>query len=774
MSDFHNPYQFIQTTGRVNGSPTSTEPYENIKNGTTQTSARHDLWLKDTFSGRVICGLKLITPTVVGAEQKGDSPAKVELYERAGKPAIPGNSLRGMVGSVAETLSQSALRVLEDRSYSVRKTMASGDSKLSAVGMLTSLNDGENPTHLIPLSLPVIKQNNNGKFSLSDEWLTVFGNERGIWRNHLAAYVNGYRKTKLPKGKEILNEHGFLFPQPKSFHAIFNHEFYYAKLFELPDTSISIPLSAAKNEALNKKQDQNYDQYLLGGVIQDHNNILTEEKYQSLVSNKDEEADLYTKGILRVLGVFPDRREIMPNTKKHELFIPYDESKLPEPIPVQPNAIKDFIEIASERSESTKKKDIKLPLVLQGYEHWQPKNGDLVFFDIEKDEHGDICVSEISISSIWRKRIPHTPHEYFNGNLAPLKPGRNVLTPAELLFGVVDEEKSVDEPQGRALASRLRFSDAVLPQDHDVSFDKPKTLKILSSPKPPSPAMYFHRKGQPKSYVSKTDLAKGTAQDIRPNGRKVYLHHRADAANKASEKKAYWESQFTQGSKARLEQKLSCTPMLPNDNDQQPDFYFHIDFENLSQAELGLLLTSLQPDKKHQHRLGLGKPLGLGSVRVEIVGAFFVDRQTRYSRDALSCANRYSQVWVHSQDLNAYPGWSARYPDEYQALQLHQNAVGDEHAPIKLSVEQVFDQTLVDQDTLHCLKIAGNPENLSAPVHPPLVTTQQAGQTSAEEETFQWFVSNDHKDNSSRQALGYIQKGQSLPTLKKLVKRDKS
>jgi CRISPR-associated protein (TIGR03986 family) len=59
-------------------------------------------------------------------------------------------------------------------------------------------------------------------------------------------------------------------------------------------------------------------------------------------------------------------------------------------------------------------------------------------------------------------------------------------------------------------------------------------------------------------------------------------------------------------------------------------------FDNLSDADLGLLLCSFDPRllgvgwEHSAHRLGMGKPLGLGSVQVQIDGVELVDRVARY------------------------------------------------------------------------------------------------------------------------------------------------
>jgi len=191
------------------------------------------------------------------------------------------------------------------------------------------------------------------------------------------------------------------------------------------------------------------------------------------------------------------------------------------------------------------------------------------------------------------------------------------LTPAEALFGVVeDHPKAV----ARNLGSRLRFYDATAEKPITLEHNH-KPLKILASPKPPSPSMYFRTKDG--EYIAKPDLNLNNKSHI-PNGRKRYLAH-PDWKVKINHKNK-WETQQT----GNIDQKLKCQPIPAN-----ACFWFHIDFENLSKDELNLLRTAINPGENFQHQLGLGKPLGLGQITVKETALFLIDRKTRYSQSGL-------------------------------------------------------------------------------------------------------------------------------------------
>ena len=84
------------------------------------------------------------------------------------------------------------------------------------------------------------------------------------------------------------------------------------------------------------------------------------------------------------------------------------------------------------------------------------------------------------------------------------------------------------------------------------------------------------------------------------------------------EKFAYHEAEETLGSKP--------IRVMPKGS----RFSGRIRFENLSDAELGLLLLVLDLPAGHAHKMGMGKPIGLGSVRLT-VGLHLSQRKKRYS-----------------------------------------------------------------------------------------------------------------------------------------------
>jgi hypothetical protein len=637
-NNFHHPYQFIPATGRINGILHRYE-FEPIRKGTSATHARHDLGLKGSRSGRFVCRLELKSPTVVGAEQAPGSntaPSVVHQNQRNGQPALPANSLRGMVASVAETLSQSSLRILENKMYSVRKP-ADSDTVLKLLGELVPRNEG--------------------------------------WG------IRPVKSAKIPSG-EARN----LFNRAVSHGVVGDRPRFYARIG--PDGLTEGPV--------------------------------TEAEWRTKGSPNS-----FVEGRLRVLDAPSDQ---LPTNRISDLFV-YGAGESSLSLEIPPKVLKTFQEIVREREEATRHQAVRQPFRLLGEQDWKPCEGLTLYYRLERNG-----VAELAPSTIWRLHSGSGSFDFFRSidkDLLPWgQPLRGGLTPAELLFGVVSAEADPDHAQN--LASRIRFGDALPPPDREPRQMAPVTLKILASPKPPSPSMYFHPTGDRGTWIDKTRLHKN--QHL-PNGRKIYLHHPPDGLDDKP-----WETRHPTES---LKQKLSCRPLCKGEV-----FYFTIEFENLSDPELTLLKTALEPTEGFQHRLGLGKSLGLGSVKTTIEALFLIDRGALYGPRALN-QPRYSRV---VQNSDPHTDWHGLLPMEAHSLDSAEAAEWN-------SMEDK-ERLLIDSETHGILAVAGDPTSLQEgiAIKPPMLRDQ----TDPEHETFKWFMENDKRFKLS---LGPITSGHKLPTL---------
>jgi len=323
----------------------------------------------------------------------------------------------------------------------------------------------------------------------------------------------------------------------------------------------------------------------------------------------------------------------------------------------------------------------------------------------EKD--GTLEVSELSHSSIWRQEFQHLDTEAAikalpeSKNLLPWSRDRTHLTPAEQILGVAAEDtEETGESMVSMLKGRIRFTDAT-PGQRDIERLPVQTLKILSSPKPPSRYFYFHKKG-----------ANNDGEDnLEINGRKYYLHQHRETVRRVTKDKKFrwWETRDTKDISGTIHQKITCCPV-----DEKQTFHFDIQFNNLSDAELGLLLTALNPGDGFVHRLGLGKPLGLGSVMISITHLDFFDTK------------------------ESYKGWSD--------TAIHQ----DKSNSIETFKKAAQDADWIDACVLSVKKELGDPNNITKRVTYPVSHRQhdEADRPEGEQELFKWFAKN--KKNGRR------------------------
>jgi len=181
----------------------------------------------------------------------------------------------------------------------------------------------------------------------------------------------------------------------------------------------------------------------------------------------------------------------------------------------------------------------------------------------------------------------------------------DLLCPACRVFGTIAAGRS-------GYAAPLRISDA-LPAADDVRPAERITLPPLQSPKPHHRAFYL-------------------AADGAIAGRKFYYHHPNGPVATIE------RSRFT-----RTVQPLPVGTTLQ----------FTADYRNLGDDELRLLLFSLVLEPGLGHKLGLGKPVGMGSVTIELTSARNqTAREAALQRAGSAFSGDDLQEWV---DALLYP-----------------------------------------------------------------------------------------------------------------------
>ncbi len=178
-------------------------------------------------------------------------------------------------------------------------------------------------------------------------------------------------------------------------------------------------------------------------------------------------------------------------------------------------------------------------------------------------------------------------------NLKKCSGENKVYCPACALFGTITDHGSV--------ASRVRFDSAIPVSNESVSIsDDYKILPSLLSPKISSKEFYFSRQNN-KKYNDVEEWFYDD-NDIVVRGRKFYFH-----------------------SKPRYEEKIKFENLQSKVKIAQDgsEFKFNVYVDNITEKELNELLWSLtlgdnDMNSQYMHKLGYGKPVGLGSVKIVV------------------------------------------------------------------------------------------------------------------------------------------------------------
>ncbi|MEH2042489.1 TIGR03986 family type III CRISPR-associated RAMP protein [Nostoc sp.] len=195
----------------------------------------------------------------------------------------------------------------------------------------------------------------------------------------------------------------------------------------------------------------------------------------------------------------------------------------------------------------------------------------------------------------------------------------SIIDIAEAIFGFVRRDK---QPEGKeqSRAGRISVSDAICQSSSNDIFMTQCVItpKILLSPKPTT---YQHYLVQPEeTHAEKSKLKHYASQ---PTEETVIRGH-----------KLYWHKGSNpdiQHPKPNEVKDTQTTPIKPIKSGVK--FKFTIQFENLSNIEIGGLMWIINIAQNNDYRLslGMGKPWGMGAVKIES-NLYISKRKARYTQ----------------------------------------------------------------------------------------------------------------------------------------------
>jgi len=556
----------------------------------------HDRYVGVT--GRIYCTLKAVTPLFVSDSDHEIHGAhkSYQFYKLGGHPALPAASLRGMVRSVFEAATNSCVVHLTGQRLS--KHLAAVDSRRLWPARV-KLVDGKWFLHVMDgISAFSINGPAPGDL-LPAAWLMSY--RYGVLQS--SPTVNyGPNKDKpystrtpitIPKELRHTDECWALLEEMKrpdranrQGKVIRGFDFWNVKQVVDAESRASLP-APGTNEMI-----------VQGWLcITNHN-----------IENKHDERLFFSSGKVPAIAI-PDSNDEDTVVKDYEDLISDYQQRHRDAVkkrreldldPAQPHITRDKKEAGYSRF--ILERDAKL------------HDGALVYAYLEgPDDHPRVkFIVPVSVPRVsYERSIAKVLEE-----TAPHLKGceeRTLLCPACRVFGWVHQspDKTIQN-----VASRVRFSHGALVQNAGVLPVTP--LAILSSPKPTTTRFYLEPHGGLPGGKWTGHSAEDGYDDLNNElrGRKFYRHHGVAR-----------EQDYRRVSDKCDDQNRTVKDALA----PGARFEFTVTFESLAPFELGALLWSLEMDGQGCHRLGYAKPLGFGSVQIEISDVKVLDARARYN-----------------------------------------------------------------------------------------------------------------------------------------------
>ena len=248
-------------------------------------------------------------------------------------------------------------------------------------------------------------------------------------------------------------------------------------------------------------------------------------------------------------------------------------------------------------------------------------DGTLCYALAQETHAGSFVLMGLYPVMISRELYKHPPVDLLHSSLRPAQ-SREELSPADRVFGWVNQDgKQAYRGNLRVGPVRCETQDAI-----EWFPDPGVPLAILGQPKPQQVRFYVAKDQQGTPLDSGVDKQDGYVQGQGLRGRKVYPHH-------VGLPDGYWDNPAQDRTQIPQGNRYQEYRRPPNQEGQDRDgqnrsilawvkpktaFTFDVFVTNLSDVELGALLWLLLFPRDHYHRLGGGKPLGFGSVGLEI------------------------------------------------------------------------------------------------------------------------------------------------------------
>ena len=617
---FHNPYTFVPTPPRPSSGFAG--DFNPLEHGLDHASLKDNLW-----TGHIPIKLTTVTPVVLlkGDGRKEDSTEPYDVYDR-----LPESSLRGMFRSAYEVVTNSRFGCFRND-----EQLAYRMDTREAVKLIPAIIKKDKTSKKLKVCLSTgttHPQPDGPKKPRSKKYPKATAKKCAMYAAMLTWYKNRTPKTDLqghynkPKTGDKVYAEIILCEKPRYLY------WKASRVWRKEDCSTkptrgNVP-KTWKNVSLCKDSNgKPVIEVVEGTVLVTNENIdrkhderiffCDNPKTQQKVDLTDDHKKVWEKLIKNYRDAHPDddifNRKDMNGTPKKpwQVF-----KKNP-----------DTLEYAwSPHLYHRKKKKDRWGR--ETHDALDLQDGDMVYArcDID-DKTGTInAVKDLFPVMISRELYENSPKDLLDESLQPAN-NLDDLSPADRLFGWTPQRQGSDG----GYKSRIRV---VCENDECPTILKsfendPLPLTILGQPKPEQGRFYVaaNDKGTPQNKAhDKKDAGYDKKGNKQLRGRKHYWHHKGFEADKENPN-PYWDpfqdqnQEYIRTGRVEDTQNRSINGWIEPGNEFEATLYL----QNLQCDEVGALLWLLtlndnldKGDDKHYFKLGYGKPLGFGSVKVEI------------------------------------------------------------------------------------------------------------------------------------------------------------
>lgn len=464
-------------------------------------------------------------------------------------------------------------------------------------------------------------KNSNG------EYIIPSSSFKGILRNTIEIITNSCYSILDDRKEKEIQDFRLDFNKKKS---LLNLEIYPGRIVEVEG---KLKLEKLKEAWINDKALSNQDRLELDEnnnpkkaiemLVAENNGWVGKRNIPGInIVDTVEDKNQIKKPTIKKLGYIKDTGINFSNAHHQRFFYEYDKTEyfdLEDKILIR---YEEVLKRQKENDDNYMDKGAKKKFKTT-YHHDKAKPGALVWGIFDKNRSEIISLSYVQTPKLAYYMLAK---ELLN-ELSPCEELENLCYTCRM-FGTVIKETKI------ALQGKLKFEDLIIQNEPNV-INKNIRMDILDSPRPSNSNFYVN-----KNHNSYDDIG----ATIR--GRKIFWHHK-DKQDIHDQNQLEMSNIINKN--ASDSQSSLIRPLLSGNN-----FKGKIQFNNLTASELGALMYALGQEKT-LHKIGAGKPLGMGSIKITKKDLYLENEKEKYKsfKNTFNCIDADVFIREYKNDIKS-------------------------------------------------------------------------------------------------------------------------